>query len=556
VNALLLLAQVAWADFLERSRRYSFLIVLGLAIVAGYLFVPPTDAAYVAGVLAYSSGTEGVYEYYRGLYNSAWIGGMVALVTTINLVLIGFYLTKNALARDRGTGVGQILAATPVGRLLYISAKVVSNLLVLAAMLAVVAAAALAMQFVRGEVAAVDPPALLAPFVWIGVPAMATVAALAVLFETISWLRGGFGNVVYFFLYTALMPFRPFMDLVGARLLVSSVQLTLRASFSDIADASIGVNFPDGPLHVFRWDGVAWTAEIVLGRLMWLVVAAGITGLAVLFFDRFDPARSSAPRGVSAGAGMWGRRGRQSRTSATESSLASLLRRLMPARAERPPQEDESGDSAWRETARPAPSTRFVRVLAAELRLMLTGHRWWWLATAVALSVAGLLEPVGASRQSVLPLAWMWPILVWSKMGARERRCGTDRIVFSTPHPLARHLYATWLAGVVVACLTGGGFAVRLALAGDLQRLLAWMGGALFIPSLAVALGCWTGGSKAFEVTYAALWYAGPINGVPSLDFMGATGAAVAGGVYLYYLIATAVLLAVAVLGRWRQMRS
>ena len=47
--------------------------------------------------------------------------------------------------------------------------------------------------------------------------------------------------------------------------------------------------------------------------------------------------------------------------------------------------------------------------------------------------------------------------------------------------------------------------------------------GALFIPSLALALGIWSGSRKLFEVVYMLWWYAGPINQVDTLDFMGAS---------------------------------
>ncbi len=49
------------ADFRERVRRYSFLIVLGITVYAGYLLMPAADASYATLV----RGS------YRGLYNAA-----------------------------------------------------------------------------------------------------------------------------------------------------------------------------------------------------------------------------------------------------------------------------------------------------------------------------------------------------------------------------------------------------------------------------------------------------------------------------------------------------
>ncbi|MBM3134663.1 MAG: hypothetical protein FJZ89_05115, partial [Chloroflexi bacterium] len=101
------------ADFLERVRRYSFLITIGVTVFAAYSFVPPADALYATMDLGG----------YRGVYNSAWIGATVALVTTLFLALAGFYLVKNAVERDLQTGVGQIIATTPLRKPLYTLGK-------------------------------------------------------------------------------------------------------------------------------------------------------------------------------------------------------------------------------------------------------------------------------------------------------------------------------------------------------------------------------------------------------------------------------------------------
>jgi hypothetical protein len=88
------------ADFLERTRRYSFLIMLGLVLYLGYTVN--------AGQITLRLDT------YRGIFNSAWLGSMMTLVINFFLGWFGFYLIKNSIARDHETGVGQIMATTPL----------------------------------------------------------------------------------------------------------------------------------------------------------------------------------------------------------------------------------------------------------------------------------------------------------------------------------------------------------------------------------------------------------------------------------------------------------
>ena len=130
---------------------------------------------------------------------------MTALAGALWLSVGGFYVVRTAIARDESTGVGQLLAATPLHGVGYLVGKFLSNLLVLASMAAVLSGTALVMQLARGESRSVDPVALLLPFALLTLPALAVTATAAVLFETIPLLRTGLGNVVWFLLSTIVM---------------------------------------------------------------------------------------------------------------------------------------------------------------------------------------------------------------------------------------------------------------------------------------------------------------------------------------------------------------
>lgn len=365
MNKLRMLYHLVHADFLERVRRYSFLIVLGLTIYAGYFSVPPLDAGYVILMLGdYRNG-------YRGVYNSAWIGTVVAWLTSVLLSLLGFYLVKNAVERDRWTGVGQIIATTPISKPLYTLGKWLSNLAVLAAIIGVMVLAAGVMQLIRGEDLRIDLWALLSPSLLVTLPAMAVVAAMAVLFETIPGLRGGFGNVVYFFTWIVIVAVRtsdaaPIYDATGMALIMSSIVAAGRAAIPDygggIAGAQSGVS--PNTTQTFRWEGIQWTPEIIQGRLIWVGVALGIVLLAALFFHRFDPARDGSPaerarRGLL---GRWWKRLRADAVSSVAPEAKGLISAVVPVHLT--------------PLAAAPMRFRFGRTFLAELRLMLKGQHW------------------------------------------------------------------------------------------------------------------------------------------------------------------------------------
>lgn len=202
----------------------------------------------------------------------------------------------------------------------------------------------------------------------------------------------------------------------------------------------------------------------------------------------------------------------------------------------------------------PAQGFRFWALLVAEVRLMLKGQRWWCYAIAAGLFLAPALIPNADARGLVLAVAWIWPVLLWSPMGVREMRHQTYQVLFAVPHPIARQLPAVWLAGVLLAAVTGSGFAFRLLLEKNLPGLFAWAVGALFIPTAALFLGVWSSSSKPFEILYTLFWYLGPMHAMPALDFMGSVPATAATRYPLVYLALTAILFILALAGRKRQL--
>ncbi len=508
MRTLRTLYAMARADFLERVRRYAFLVTLAAAAWLGWLVVK--------GDVTLRLGD------YVGQVNGAWAGALVAATISTVVSLAGFWIVKNAVQRDRDTRVGEILAATPLTRPAYTLGKFLSNLAVLSAIVAALAVVAPILVAVRGG--AMDLVPMLTPFLLIALPSVAVVAALAVLFETVRPLSGGAGNVLWFFLWSALLavPFAanlPSADMSGVLCLQQSMGDAARAVHPDYESGfslSIGPG-EDRPVRgTFLWTGLAWTPSLVASRLAWLGVAVLIALLAAIPFDRF--------------------RGDGTARFGLTTSRAPRVERT-------------------RGPALPLPSF-LPAVYAGELRLMLGGRRVGWWAVVGALIVAGVATPVAISRGRILPFAWLWPVLVWSAMGARETRDGTEELVFTAPRPLARQLPSVYLAGVTVALLTASGVAIKCLATGSLGGLAGLLAGALFVPALALACGTWSGGSKLFEAIYVLIWYVGPLQPVPALDFMGASDLAVAAGVPLAYAAAAAALFAVAVAGRrWRMAR-
>jgi len=508
------LYQMVKADFLERVRRYSFLVTLVAALYLGYAVI----AEKVWIVLGAG---------YRGLYNSAWIGAVTAICCSTFFSLAGFYVVKNSVQRDIDTRVGQILAATPMRKTFYTLAKTLSNFAVLGAMVAVLMLAALGMQWFHAEVPGLSLWELWSPFLLLTLPVMALTAAVAVLFETVPGLRGGVGNVAYFFVWMGglvLGAVSNIPDPYGIEAMFNSTRAAL-AQIDPTSPRAFALTMGgQHAVHTFLWNGFAWTPDILLGRIFWVAVATAFALLAAVFFHRFDPAHEGFIR----------------------KGLANFV--PLPGDAsDVAPMPAQQAEAAQLTPLAVRRGSAFLQLVVAELRLMLKGQRWWWYAVAAGLLIGSATAPDAGVREMWLVFAWVWPVLLWSQMGAREARNATQALIFSSARSLHRQLPAVWLAGVLLAMLTGAGVGLRLLLSGAWPSLAAWFAGALFIPSLALALGVWTGSGKAFEALYTVWWYMGPLHNTPGMDFVGTTARSSTPSVYL---VLAAVLVTVAYVGR------
>ena len=273
---------------------------------------------------------------------------------------------------------------------------------------------------------------------------MALVAAVAVLFESVPFLQGGFGNIVYFFAFISFLPLfmenptlkqYPAFEPTGLGILASEMGKAVTAIYPEYSgDFSLGGGFVTAT-RVFTWNGVQWTPEFIFARFSLIALAVLLIFFASLFFDRFDPSRAK-PKRIKPGT-------IKPDLSPAITSQAIPNVHLTPLN-------------------KTANRFSFFNVFIAEIKLLLKGQRWWWYVVMAGIIIACLVVPSTAVREYALPIAWVWPILVWSAIGNREIHHNVQQMTFSSASPLLRQLPAQWLAGFIVTLLVSTGAILRL----------------------------------------------------------------------------------------------
>ncbi|MFO7537282.1 MAG: ABC-2 transporter permease [Chloroflexota bacterium] len=526
------LYQLALADFRERVRRFSFLVMVALAVLLGYQVID--------GLFILRLGS------YRGDYNAAWIGTLMAITLAFFLSLLGFYLVRGSVQLDRQTGVGQILAATPLRRVTYVLGKFASNTAVLLVIVAVLAVAALAMLLIHGEDRTLDLYQLLMPFVVFAVPVALLAAATAVFFDATPFLRETAGNVLYFFVWLFMVPAFG-GHLLGFEVIEREMAVALQAQGADYSGGIVLGSTEIVEMQTFLWSGFDWTA-VAGPRLIYVLAALLLAMLAAVPFDRFDPSRGRIAR--STRPSLWQR---------GTSKVRAIFQPLLPKAFAVPPtphaiRNTLRSDQLTAVTAANSNLSLFVQTVTAECKLLFKGRPMLWYAVAAGLVLLCLTADLETVQRWLLPLIWLWPLLLWSEMGVREGKYGVDQLLFSAPAPLWRQLPAAWTAGVLLYLLLGSGALLRFLVEPTL--LPGFVAGALFIPSLALLLGVVGGSERPLQILLLIFWYLGPLNGLALFDFTGATPDALAQGIPWYYLGVSLPLLGLTLLARWRQIVS
>lgn len=510
---------VALADFRERSRSLTLLVVP--VVIAYFVKLATVDATlYVAGE-------------YTGTPNAAWFGGLVAGIATLVFFLFGYPLVTGSVSRDQETGVGELLAASPLSNTSYLLGKWLSNVAVLTVATTILVVATTVSFLLQGT-GPLNLAALISPFLLITMPTMAVVAAAAVCFETIGPLRGTLGTVIYFVAVFALViasvpPHSP-LDFTGLVALRESMASSIAAQYPGFAGpvGSFAYSTGRSGVRTFTWSGLAWTPDIFISRLPVLGTAVALLAVAGVTFDRFSESDDGTRTDSNATGG--------SENVAVESSSAS---------------EGVLGTADDLSLASVTTGTfSLLPAFLGELRLSFRGRAWWWYLGYVAGVAATVVAPLNTVRSLVVPISLLLLLPLWSHLGTRERRYRTEELVFVTGGPV-RLLGISYLIGAMAGITLVLPALLRFVTTGMWSAFAGVFVGVLFLPAAGVALGVWTGHPRVFELGYLVAWYIGPMNNVRPLDYVGAhtTGFMVPA----IYLGLTGLALGLAVAGRRHQ---
>ena len=461
---------IVGADFRIRFRRASTVIVFLLLSAFAYVWIP---APSTGRALIQINGQ-------RAINNSGAIGLGTAAIGMMFVSLFGFYVISNAIRRDVVSRCGVIAASTPMRSGEYLLGKFLGNLTFLATFVCGFMLSSMVMLTVRGE-ARLEPFVFVEQYLLLTPAAIVFVSAVAVLFESIPWLAGKLGDVLYFFLWmTAIglvvanetshgrINWARCFDFTGFGFMIDRLQQTLHMD-----SVSIGASPFDRKKPPILFNGLTLTREWVLPRVISLLAPLSLLPVAALFFHRFDPVRTRRVSG----------KGSRNWIGKIQNLFKPLSRRAVAL------------------LTIPTRGGSFIGAMWTDAALTFTLFPFVFVAF-VAITVVTFVAPLAAT----LPFVFAALAVIVSDVATRDTRAGTTASVRSISR--LRENYVWWKLGstCLLSLLLCAAPLVRTFSHGS-HAFAALICGIVFVASIATALGVTTANPKTFIVGFLTFWY-------------------------------------------------
>jgi hypothetical protein len=456
-----------------RMRRKSSWVVLLLMLSLAWLMIP--DPA--------SGKTLLVIDHFRIRYTSNVLALSGVSMFGFLMGLFGFYLIRGRTVEDIRCGLASLIASTPASNLYLISARVIGLALFLLILMVAYFISVTTVHFVRGE-GVYELWVYVQVFVVVGFPMLFITASLAVLFDSVHFLIGKRGDVLYFFLWMLHVTqldkvkkllsegqvWASLLDLNGFVFSLEKLRGNMEAKMF-----SHGINSFDASISSVTLPTLTWTAHEIFMRFVALLMCLLPTLLAAYFFHRYSPELVKVSRGQK-------RRSPLELLNIWSRPLAKFVHFLFKL------------------------STRLNNLLGqmlAEIGLSLVSAPFAVLVIFVV-NVLALLVPQAALSPMLVGVVAFWGILICDVF-TRDYQVDLEWISLAISGRYRRFLRQMG-ASVGLGFLLCGLIAVRL-FAQDYMLAFVLLMGLLSLSSFAAALGLMTKTSRSFMSLFLFWWF-------------------------------------------------
>lgn len=456
--------QVLKADFLERTRRFSFLAICAITMFLTFLSVPNIKAPFVSICLEPNIFRQGS--------NSSWLSITIALCGGILFPMIGLSFVKNNISMDRNTGLLSIMQSMNMSKASYVLGKYLSNLFLLTIMwiLTIIGAAImLPIQFPNQSLSFYD---FISPFIGI-YPGIVFASALAIFLESISFISGKISNAVGITILFVMFlinystsdynyPLLRIFDFSNYRWNMESINNSVIPIIGhEVQETGIlvpGGMFADsnGVKELF-FHGMTWSNQYFADKILLILFCLVLVVLAIIFLDQTERKRKV--------------------------TYNKSQKKIVSARA------------------------YYTNSFLTEFKMLYSGLPKLWYILIAGLWIFSIFAPLKYVQGYLWIVMLIFSVVIFSQMGCREYEHNLAEYFITIKYSLVKSLVYSCIGGIITSLVLSVPVIIRCLTTQNYACSLGYIAFSLFIPALACFLGEYTKSKRTFETIYLLICF-------------------------------------------------
>lgn len=458
--------QVLKADFLEKTRRFSFLAICAVTMFLTFLSVPNIKAPFVSICLEPNIFSQGS--------NSSWLPITIALCGGILFPMIGLSFVQNNISMDRNTGLLYIMQSMNMPKASYVIGKYLSNLFLLTIMwiLTIIGATImLPVQFPNQLLSFHD---FMSPFIGI-YPGIIFASALAIFFESVSFISRKISNavgittlfVMFLINYSTSdynYPLLRIFDFSNYQWIMESINNAVIPIIGhEVLETGIlvpGGMFADssGVQELF-FHGMTWNGQYFVDKILLVIFCIVLVILAIIFLEQTEQRRKVTNHKLQ----------KKNKTVSARVHYTSLF--------------------------------------VTECKMLYSGLPKLCYILIVGLWVFSIFAPLKYVQSYLWIVMLIFSVVIFSQIGCREYEHNLIEYFITIKYSLVKSLVYSCIGGIISSLVLSIPIITRCLITQDYACSLGYISFSFFIPALACFLGEYTKSKRAFETIYLLICF-------------------------------------------------
>lgn len=456
----------------------------------------------------------------RVLYTSSALAMGSASLLSFLLALIGFYLVRGRIVEDLRSGIGSVIASTPVSNSLFLFSRWLGGVAYMLSLVLVAMCAIMVLHAIRGD-GSIQLWVYLQTYLLVLGPMTVFAVSAAILFDSLPVLMGKAGDFAYFIAWIMQISIVSKIEELSAGNLSPWLLLDFSGLVTTIftlktylmtSNFSLGSSTFDPQVMPITLPVIMWSWQMALMRFGSAALALCLLLPAIPLFHRFSPdkvkqAHARKRRSPLEILNTWSR------------PLAKQVQALF----------------IWS-----AQSANFFGQVLADIALTLVYAPFSILVIVVVTTLSALISLQALPGLTVFAVAF-WGVLI-SDVSTRDFQAAIEGMTAAAHGGAMRRYLRQLSATMVLGFLFVGVILFRLSFAQPLMAL-ALAVGIVSMSACATCLGKVSNTSKTFMSLYLfTLYIATQADKVPLLDIFGFNGVATSVQVLMQLEIAIAAI--------------